>query len=699
MLALSVTVEAAFGADLTADPSTWTWTDITSYAKRSVTVRRGRPDLASAQAAECTFALDNTDGRFTCGYPMSPYYGKWDLGTPVRIKLNPDTGATLRFQGYVASLPLAWPAGNGSYAEAPITAKGSLWRLRQGRTLRSPLYRAYATASTKPAAWWHLEDAAEATQAGSGLTSGSNTAALTKAGIIGFGATAASGAASLANLASGGTLYSDALTTGVVFANGPGWTVELAAQVSPIGAGTNTATVLRVRTTGALSYFDLLLNNAASGGVQLAYMSGGTLTTITSGVGIDDGATHSIRIVTSTNNSLQVPVSVSIDGTAVISQTILFGGNGVIRALQLNPLRGTDASYPAVGHLAVWYTGSLATQASATAGWANEVATARVTRVCGEENLPVTITGTSTVKMGAQRVAKLYDLLADCADADSAILADGMNAGLTYVSAAARYNASVALALDVNRGHVKLPVDPIRDDQRLSNNWTASRTSGSSATAADGTTASIGDYENSASVNVAADAQLPDQASWRVRLGTVSEMRVPTLPLSLTGSADLVASWLACALGGRITVANPPVQYPPGGLDLVLEYYEETFDAAVWTATLTASPFAPWRVLKVGNATLGRLQLSGSTLTVDISATAPSFQVSTSTLPLLTTKAAFPADFPMDLDIEGEQVRVTDLTGASSPQTLTVTRSINGVVKTHNSGAVVKLWKPTAVAL
>ena len=42
---------------------------------------------------------------------------------------------------------------------------------------------------------------------------------------------------------------------------------------------------------------------------------------------------------------------------------------------------------------------------------------------------------------------------------------------------------------------------------------------------------------------------------------------------------------------------------------------------------------------------------------------------------------------------------MTAVAGASSPQTFTVTRSVNGVVKAHNSGAAVALFTPPVAAM
>jgi hypothetical protein len=49
--------------------------------------------------------------------------------------------------------------------------------------------------------------------------------------------------------------------------------------------------------------------------------------------------------------------------------------------------------------------------------------------------------------------------------------------------------------------------------------------------------------------------------------------------------------------------------------------------------------------------------------------------------------------------IGGERMTVTAVTGSSSPQTLTVTRSVNGVVKSHATGVPVVLADPNYLGL
>jgi hypothetical protein len=47
-----------------------------------------------------------------------------------------------------------------------------------------------------------------------------------------------------------------------------------------------------------------------------------------------------------------------------------------------------------------------------------------------------------------------------------------------------------------------------------------------------------------------------------------------------------------------------------------------------------------------------------------------------------------------DITVGGERMTVTNIAGGSSPQTFTVTRSVNGVSKTHLVNTPVRLFQP-----
>lgn len=61
-------------------------------------------------------------------------------------------------------------------------------------------------------------------------------------------------------------------------------------------------------------------------------------------------------------------------------------------------------------------------------------------------------------------------------------------------------------------------------------------------------------------------------------------------------------------------------------------------------------------------------------------------------------KAHYAANFPFDIIVGGERMTVTDINLTSDPQQFVVTRSVNGVVKSHLAGAKVQLFKPYWIA-
>jgi hypothetical protein len=92
-----------------------------------------------------------------------------------------------------------------------------------------------------------------------------------------------------------------------------------------------------------------------------------------------------------------------------------------------------------------------------------------------------------------------------------------------------------------------------------------------------------------------------------------------------------------------------------------------------------------------------RWDTSAATLTAGVTAAATTLQVTTPAGDPLWTTAE--EDLPFDVGVGGERIRVEAVTGATSPQTMTVVRSVNGVTLTHAAGDPVGLWKPSYYAI
>lgn len=711
-MSIATRIEKAFGADLTANPATWTWTDVSTYALGSVSVTAGRADEAGQTApTRCTFRLRNTDGRFSPRLPTSPYYPFVRRQTPVRVSLNPGTGYVQRFQGYVDEIVPTWPSGNSDYAEVVVTASDIMRRLLQGNNpTRSALARSIlGTTAATLRQYWPCEDGSSATRAASAIPA---QPPLAVAGTVAFAAMdyehpappitllpgTRFGTQKLPQFKSGGGLNA-AFSAG----SATSWTVQAAVfddvssnglAVAALEWSTTDGSRWRIWTDPTVPSTWVTRNGVTIATVGHLFVQE-DLRVDAAQSGGDIAVTLNVR-----------PNAAGYQASGTVVGATLAGVNGVNACPDQPALAGEFS----VGHIRVWDGNSApdfktsSTAVSAWNGWPGEIATDRLTRLCAEQGVLITVTGTSTTTMGVQGVDTFLNLLREVETADIGILYAGFGPGLSYLARPARENLPVSLALDTKRQQVKLPFSPTEDDQRIRNDWTVSRPGGTFAQFTDPVhIAANGLYDTSATLNLASDGDLLYQAQWRGHLGTVEEMRVPGLSLQLIDRPELWAAWLATTLGARVTAANLPAQYPPGVLDMIVEGYTETWDSSSWKVDLNTSPFAPWRIFQIAAASgdngefVGHLDTDGSTLQSGINATIASIGLVTAATNALWTTVA--DDFPFDINIDGERMTVTNITGAASPQTGTVTRSVNGVVKTHLAGAVVSLYAPLVLGL
>jgi hypothetical protein len=251
-------------------------------------------------------------------------------------------------------------------------------------------------------------------------------------------------------------------------------------------------------------------------------------------------------------------------------------------------------------------------------------------------------------------------------------------------------------------------MEPTDDDRLIANDVMVARSSGGStarqslasgALSTQAPPSGVGPYPQTPTVNLASDAQLADQAGWLVWLGTVDDLRYPVLSANLASPkiSTVYYQLQDLDIGDRITASGTPGQLPPDGISQLVQGQTEAL-GDVFTEQWACAPEAPYRVGVLDDPVLGRADTDGSTLHAGISATATSMQVDTTDLtkPLWTTSAG---DFPFDIAVGGERMTVTNITSTSSPQTFTVTRSVNGVIKTQTAGADVRLFQPSILSM
>jgi hypothetical protein len=350
-------------------------------------------------------------------------------------------------------------------------------------------------------------------------------------------------------------------------------------------------------------------------------------------------------------------------------------------------------------------------------GYLGETAGRRIERLCSEQGVMFSGYGDldDTQAMGYQSPATFLDLIREAADADLGQLFEERDAlSLGYLPAASLYGQAAAVTLDYE-AYELAGLEPVEDDQLLRNDVTVTRPGGSAARATVTTgplsTAEppdgAGTYDTSVEVNVESDDDLPGQASWRAHLGTIDQVRYPIIGVNLanpafTSDATLTADMSGLDIGGRLVVSNPPPWIPPDDISQIVQGYTEFLSNFERTLQLNCSPSWPYDTAGFWGSSdlhVARYSSDGSTLNGAHTSTATSLSIATPAGPRWITTALMPGDFPFDIMIVGEQITVTAVSGTSSPQTFTVTRSVNGVVKALPAGSEVTLFAPAYYAL
>lgn len=317
--------------------------------------------------------------------------------------------------------------------------------------------------------------------------------------------------------------------------------------------------------------------------------------------------------------------------------------------------------------------------------------------------------GSGTAMVGPQRPLPLLTLLEEAADADMGVLHEVRgDFGLLYRARATMYNQAAALTLDYSAGQVSPPLEPVDDDALTRNDVIVKRTDGGSfeiflssgrLSVADPWSGGVGTYQDQPTLNVNYDSQLPDAAGWRLLLGTVDEARYPTITLNLANQSVVAAGLdnaaMSVEVGDRIVVTNPPVFSTPDPISQIVRGYTETLNVFEHRITFVCAPASPYEVLRAGVSGKMTLDNDASTLASSVTTTGTSFTVATPAGSALWVTG--PVSF--DLMMDGERITVTNIGGTSSPQTFTVVRSVNGVVKTHSAGSAVRLLRPSVLGL
>ncbi|TCB97586.1 hypothetical protein E0H26_11760 [Micromonospora zingiberis] len=626
---LLVRIRVAWGADVYADPDTWEWTDITEWwhVPTEVTIGWGRSSGAEeAETSTLSLGLKNSDGRFTSGYAMSPYWPHVQPWTPIEfdVDLSDGEGWRNRYSGYVNSWPVAWPGGSSRYSVVTIAAVGELGKAGRGTPPAvSPMRR---TLTHLAAAYWPMEDGDGATIAGSALAG--HQPLTIKGGALAFADVGSAltaqtwryGTDRIADLSGGARLYAS-VPPDVTLATGTaqGWSAMIGAELgNNMAAYSGAVVLLEVDTPGGTyARWRLQANPHLVGpdfGMKIyGITADGTATEMTSDSIAGNFLTFNISVW---QDGANIRIGYQWRGpTAQWVTTVTAPGTVAgVTGVGTNTLGATSSEILPMGHLALFagqpYTLRDTRQdgfpewpgghRGARDSYYYETAHERLARLLAEDgvriSLPALPAGQATPRMGWQPIGQSLPLWRECEAADGGLIYESGFA-VAYVPRVLRYNPDVALTLDGAIGQIGDDLNLKADAQRLRNVVTVSREGGASAVAADlDLVRTQGRIPTSPTLNLASDDALPSRASWLLRLSTAREPRCDTLSVNLSSHRGLAAAWCDVRPGARVQVLNPPPQ--AGGLDdqLVVGAVETLQGRRSWNVVLNVEPASPWLV-------------------------------------------------------------------------------------------------------
>lgn len=662
-----------------------------------------RTPTANVYAFQLRDGIDGTlvaDGNFrdqVSGVPwfVDPVGLAWSMEDTAQL-----TDRWYRIQGTVDSWKPKWPWGDLSsqqgangfaegQARVDVEIAGILRRLGTGQApLDSPLRRA-EQADTNIRAYWPLEDEKSATSIASALP---GQAPMTIAGTLSFEADdTLLGSKPLPrfNATSG--------VTGAVTGSFSGhFIVDWYAYIPASLPG---STVLMwAFGTGTVFLWQVALNGTTY--TVTGYDFDNNVITTNSGTLAFVGEWQHLRLFVRQDGGdvdwdfVYFPVTFPAASGFFFSGTFT-GSVGDVSGIQIPPSANlVDAT---VGHIAV-YDALNAEQDGAAVGWMGDTAVERMARLCAEQGISFRVIGNpaATALMGVQQVAKLLELLDDAQGVDGGILYEDLLAlGLVYRTRESLYNQPPNLVLDGLERELANPLAPVLDDMLIRNYITVTRDGGSSyALADDASITKRGLYDDSVTLNLFQDADLPEVAGWLLNLGRLTGMRVSETSTNLGVSPQLIDDWLTVDSGARIHLVGLPPQLPVEEIRLMAQGYKESISPVVYSPTANTTPAEPWDVLEIFDADEPwvpaeyewRLDADEAALDADLDSTATAMFVD-SDPPLVEDSS----EMPFDILVGGERMTVTAV-DSGSPQEVTVVRSVNGVVRAHAAGTAVELW-------
>jgi hypothetical protein len=613
-----------------------------------------------------------------------------------------------RHHGELSSFPkTSDPGVRDVYSQA--AAAGVSQRLQNSNTpLNSPMYRAYVRlpASLNLAAYYPGEDGAGATSIGSAIGGPPMQ--------FGFGAVQPGQNSDFVCSAPLPAMSGGQVIVPVTTPAGVTWTDNVVRFLyeCPVAGEVNTAIIASFSATGAVGYVTLTYTTAASGTLTLnAYAAPGA------------GSLGSAALTAVNGQKFRLGIELTKNGSATnmsLSSIVAGSGGGIlsgVASIAASPpgaiTRMWFASAGVMGHWSAQGTwDDIGDVAGALAAWLGEPAATRVARLCSEEGIQARIIGPqlATMKMGVQTIDTLWNLLQACENTDLGMLFEPRQClGIGYRTRTSMYHQSALATASFTASQIQQGFASTGDTQLTVNDVTASAPDGTTARqqlltgamSVQPPPAGIGRVATQISPAPQTDPLLNQIASWYLAVRSIDDDRYPAIPFQMVRASTPQAVALL-DVGDFLKVTGTPAWLPPPPVSQLCAGFAETwFPAARWELDINGIPERPYETAQAGAAagTAGnaKADTAGSQLTAGITSAAASFTVATTAGPVWTTAGI---NFPFDIVIDREQMTVSAISSATSPQTFTISaRSVNGVTMAHSAGAAVALYRKPIASL
>lgn len=647
-------VRIAWGANLNANSSTWTWVDVTSDVQQengkyiNISPMGRPPEATQTPPAMVVFTLDNRANLYSKNNPLCSNWPNVRQYTPVQVQitLNNGTNWWTVFQGEASEWKAAWDT-TGNYAVTVVTAKGRIQRQNQhNQPLRSAMERFISTMSPVPVGYWPLEDGPNTLQAQSPITGVGSAVRQYDDGFAlplpawGLFTNTAPGSDAGADFKNGGTVTAPIVggTAGTT-----GWTVAFAFNVGASFQSTDFIVPVTFITGADYWYFTMNLGGPTDFEWRLHHTTatGSTDTAVTNPTWastfypFDDAEHLVVATAVQSGGNINWTFKIYKDDSVVWT----FSGSTAGTLLPVtNVSIGNDDSTTSfswtVQHVSVWNgynTVSADTLIFKLYGdrLINETPKDRASRLCGEEGVEFTTDGfyDSTVAMGPQPSKPFMDNLRLCERSGDDFMYDGLNAGLSWQGISQRNDQNTAITIAIT--DLAKTFDPLDNDLNSINQvrvdrdggsfYIGERTTGILGTGADG----IGVVQGQVTVSNNSDDLLPHRANWETWKGTVAGYRYPLLYLDVAARPSLAAKWINRSDGGtgpitpgsKMVVTSPAsyaTQHPVENLELCITGWAMRLSRFLWQIDVMCENNHIYDVNKIGDSGLGNLETAGS---------------------------------------------------------------------------------------